>query len=143
MRRGLFQDYANQVCQMAVGWRLSIADLPMLVAKQRGEVTMNILSGDVALNGETASFSIYDEVAAWLSSALQRDEVPPGTIESLEVRIDFDIADASEGRNEARRQVLCASSNLVTRSGVFSGVSQKRELWTRKSESDPWVILDM
>lgn len=138
MRRGLFQDYANQVCQMAVGWRISIADLPLLVEKQRGEVRMDLLSGDGSLNGEPASLAIYREVKAWLVDAVGRDEPASDAIRSFQIRIEFASEDTFDEPAVEGRQTMNATSPLVSESGAVEGTSQKRELWSRRGASRPW-----
>ncbi|MCW2573196.1 MAG: hypothetical protein JWO88_3254 [Frankiales bacterium] len=58
------KDYANQVCQMAVGWRLTIVDLALLVERGSGVATFDLLARTSAINGEAVPLTILDEVGA-------------------------------------------------------------------------------
>jgi hypothetical protein len=112
MRRGLLQHYANQVCQMAVGWRLGIVDLPLLLERGKGTVAFDLLTGTTALDDEPVSLTIMDDVGAWLDEAKLRDGLPDDLITQFTMRMHFDITEETAGGLEQRSVGLKCHSAL-------------------------------
>jgi hypothetical protein len=142
MRRGLLQDYANQVCQMAVGWRLSIVDLPLLLERGKGTVTFDLVTCTAALDDAPVSLTIIGEVSAWLDEAKLRDGLPDDLITQFTMRMHFDITEETAGRLEHRSVELECNSALFTADAQYRGSSRKRELWSRTKPETVWVVRD-
>jgi hypothetical protein len=142
MRRGLLQDYANQVCQMAVGWRLTIVDLPLLLERGKGTVTFDLLTCTAALDGAPMSLTIMSEVRAWLDEAKLRDGLPDNLITQFTMRMHFDLTEETAGRLEQRSVELECHSEMFAADAQYRGSARKRELWSRTKPETVWIIRD-
>lgn len=129
---------------MAVGWRLNVADLTLLVARGTGRVEMDLVTATAMLDGDDVSLVICDEVCAWVARAKERDSVLADAIGEFAVRIDFAITTRTHGRSTEQTHDLQASSRLISANDTFIGRSHKRELWTRKAgTNDVWFVRDI
>lgn len=142
MRRGLMQDYANQIAQMFVGWQIGIADLPRLTAIGRGQLEVGLLDESTYLNGAVAApFQITDAVKSWYFDALTRDDVAQDFVRQIRIRCDFDIAQ-SEGDGPSRRHVqLDCTVELDAENGNWIGRKVKNEKGERWGDG-PWMLWD-
>lgn len=143
MRRGLLQDYANQVCQMAVGWRLAISDLALLAERGEGLVAFDLLARTTDIGGLPVPLTIMDEVMAWVGEAEGRDNLPAGLIQSFTMELAFRVAEEQNGRAEIRHVDLDCTSLLVTADAECAGRSSKREVWTRTKPDTAWFVQDV
>jgi hypothetical protein len=136
------QDYANQVCQMTVGWRLTIADLQILVERRAGRLALDLIRRTSTLDGEAADLTIMGEVGVWLDDARMRDGLPDDLIRSFVVSLDYRVSEEPDGLAVVRSLDLTCESVLVTSDAEFVGRSEKHEIWTRTDPKLGWFIRD-
>jgi hypothetical protein len=143
MRRGLLQDYANQVCQKAAGWLMTL-DGPLLLAAGTGTLEIDLLTGQTLMNGtgQARPPLTYSEVGPWLDEARSRDDVPPDVIEAFNLNIHFAIEEGSDRGLETRRVFLDCSSRVKTADRTFEGRHRKTERWSRSSPAAAWDVRD-
>lgn len=142
MRRGLMQDYANQIAQMFVGWQITISDMPRLVAKGRGRIEVDLLGQTTKLDGEpTSPFSVSDAVRHWYESAIVRDDLGETFVQQIYVICDFDIAESRQGTDTERHVTLDCNVAIEAENGSWNGSSRKSEVWRRTGDL-PWMVRD-
>jgi hypothetical protein len=143
IRRGLMQDYANQIAQMFVGWQIGIIDLPRLATIGRGCIRIDLLSGASSVDGRPCEpFSITDAVRRWLDDAIIRDELNPAQVQQVSISCMFDVAESQSVDTVERTVNLDCTVELTAESGSWSGSSRKSERW-HKSDTGPWLIVDV
>jgi hypothetical protein len=143
VRRGLMQDYANQIAQMFIGYQITLVDLPRLLAVRHGQIKVDLFGGQTTLGGETVPpFSISDAVRSWYGDALQRDELDVSFIRQISITCDFDIVESKQGADSERLVIFDCQVDLEAESGRWSGKSHKSEQW-RKSGDQPWEVRDV
>jgi hypothetical protein len=83
MRRGLLKDMANTPTQIVCGYRL-YGDLARLSRIAGSVIVIDLLQGRATVDGAetTVDLDIARDATAWVQERLERDQVPPGTIDS-------------------------------------------------------------
>src|SRR5436190_20853706 len=73
--RGISQDFANQLAQIAAGWRIVIDSKVLLGEPTEGIVEINAIDGSAAINGKSAEFAMAHELQRWASEELKRKDL--------------------------------------------------------------------
>jgi len=86
--RGISQDFANQLVQMAAGWRIVNDSKVLLGEPTEGVVEINAIDGSVSINGKSAEFAMARELQRWASEELKRKDLGSSwlTRASIELR---------------------------------------------------------
>ena len=142
VRRGLMQDYANQIAQMFIGYQITLVDMPLLVAKGQGRVEVDLLGQTTSLDGEPISrLSISDAVRAWYEDAIVRDDLGDAFVRQIQITCDFDIAESRKGLDIERHVAFNCKVAIEAENGPWQGTSRKSELWLRSGDG-PWIVRD-
>jgi len=82
VNRKIFQDFANTLCHMLVGWRMG-DDLEILASLPDGTLTVDVLSG-VAVHDISGAVELHisKELQAWLNFRLTQLQIPTSAIQS-------------------------------------------------------------
>jgi hypothetical protein len=138
MRKGLMQDYANQIAQMFVGYQIELEDLPRLLALRQGRIEIDLL-GDLTTVDDEAQvpFAISDAVTAWYQEAIRRDALDESFVREIRIVCDFDVSESRGGSTAERRIKLNCRVIVVAETGTWVGVNDKSEIW-RISEDGPF-----
>ncbi len=142
MRKGLMQDYANQIAQMFVGYQIDFLDLPRLTAVGTGHLQVELLEDTSYLNGEAvAPFQITEAVRSWYLDALARDRLSADFVRAIGIDCAFDIAKSeTEGRSMRLVRLDC-TVELVAENGIWTGRSLKDEKGELQ-EDGSWFLWD-
>ncbi len=73
--RGIRQDFANQLAQMAAGWRIVIDSKVLLSEPTEGVVEINAIDGSASINGKPAEFAMARELQRWASDERTRRDL--------------------------------------------------------------------
>jgi len=87
-QRGISQDFANQLAQIAAGWRIVIDSKVLLGEPTEGVVEINAIDGSASINGKSAEFAMARELQRWASEELERKDLRSSwlTRASIELR---------------------------------------------------------
>lgn len=143
MRRGLVQDYANQIPQIFVGWRLLVSpgDLPLLLARGQGQLRLNLLTGTAQIDGSYVSFAFADELQEWLKERAELDGLGWTAIERADLTVDF----ACEERPGRKMGVLVrqldfkCTMTLDAAGGHALSTRVSQEVGVKEGDG-PWVV---
>lgn len=146
MRRKVLQDYANKVCEMFVGWRLAVSgdDIPWLIEIGSGDLDVNLLEGDVILNGsKPIELGIAREIAAWLQDRCAADHVPIAQLQEARLHVAFTASERRTKNGHPTRDLgFSCASRIVTDERTYEGSLDKRESWIGSATGAPWVVED-
>lgn len=143
MRRGLVKDYANQICQIFVGWRLLVSpgDLPLLLDAGEGRLELDLLSGSARIDGASVRFAFGDELREWLRHRAEWDGLAWSSIQHADLVVDFACTERPGRRQGVRIRELAfeCESTIETSVGSASGRRSSRELGVKDGDS-PWAV---
>ena len=74
-QRGISQDFANQLAQMAAGWRIVIDSKILLGEPAEGVVEINAIDGSASINGKPAELAMARELQRWALEELTRKDL--------------------------------------------------------------------
>jgi hypothetical protein len=142
MRRGLVQDYANQVCQIFVGWRLLVSpgDLARLVDAGKGRLELDLKTGAARIDGSPVEFAFGEELRDWLRHRADEDGLGWTEIRRADLVVDFACA-RRPGRKPGvvvRELAFDCGSTVETSAGNASTTRSSREVAVREGDG-PWV----
>jgi hypothetical protein len=142
MRRGLLQDYANQIAQMFVGYQIGLVDMPLLVQAGKGRIQVDLFEGRSTLNGAPLpAFSISEAVRHWYSNAVARDQLSETFVRSITIDCDFEASESQSDRASLRIVALNCTVTVNAEDGSWVGTSSKQEE-SRRWEDGPWITRD-
>jgi len=100
MRKKRIQEFANNVCQMFVGWRMN-DDLELLAELPDGLVKVDLLTGQ-AEHDKTGPVKLYiaTEIRSWLQDQFNKANIPSTAITSakLDAQIKTDSIPTDRSR---------------------------------------------
>jgi hypothetical protein len=89
MKRKRLQHHADNLAQMACGWRI-VGDLKELAEVGSGRIAIDALSGEVHLDGKPwKQLSLAHELTDWLHSDAEANGIPLAQVRKAEVVLDF------------------------------------------------------
>jgi hypothetical protein len=92
MGRKVFNHFADVACHMFMGWRL-FDDLEPLAALGAGTLELDLMSGNCLFNETPVPrLHIAQEIAQWLSDALERHRIPSGALQAADLTVVFTSA---------------------------------------------------
>ncbi len=142
VRRGLMQDYANQIAQMFIGWQITVVDMPRLVAKGQGRLEVDLFGRTTRLDGEpTSPLSVSEAVHGWYENAIVRDGLGETFVRQIHITCAFDIAESEHNLDSERHVKFDCNVTIEAENGSWTGTSRKSEVW-RRSGDQPWIVRD-
>jgi hypothetical protein len=87
-QRAISQDFANQLAQMAAGWRI-VNDSKLLMGEPiEGVIEINAIDGSASINGNRVELAMASELQGWASEELTRKDLGSSwlTRASIELR---------------------------------------------------------
>ena len=144
MRKGLMQDYANQIAQMFVGYQITLVDIPRLVTIGRGQIEVDLFSGVTTIdNKSTSPFSISEAVTSWYKDAVLRDVLDEAFIRNVRIVCDFDINESVIDTESECKVTLKCQVTVEAANGTWIGASDTSERWRKSDEGSFWLITDI
>ncbi len=139
MRKGLMQDYANQIAQMFVGYQIDLVDMSTLASIGQGRIVVDLLSGSTTINdAPSPPLSISGAAHDWYSDALVRDGLGEACVSHIGILCDFAVMDSSQEAKAQRTVRLDCQVTLETQDGVWTGIGMRSECW-RESDEGPFA----
>jgi hypothetical protein len=85
LNRKIFQEFANTLCHMLVGWRMW-EDLEILAGLPDGTLTVDVLSGtSTQTHSGNIDLHIAKELQAWLVFRLEQLQIPISALHTVQV----------------------------------------------------------
>jgi hypothetical protein len=138
MRKGLMQDYANQIAQMFVGYQIDLVDKFRLASIGQGRIVVDLLDGSTTINdAPSPPLSISGAVRDWYSEALVRDGLEEAFVSHIGILCDFAVTDSSPEAKTERTVKLDCQVTLDAQDGVWTGIGTRSERW-RQSHEGPF-----
>lgn len=127
-RKGIARNVANQLVQIAVGWR-TIEDGPLLATEPRtGRYTIDITSASAQVNTRPAELWMTLTLRQWLGQELDRLGHPAGWVRRATVEVIYAHNDAL---GKAVDVGLTALATADTDFGVASATYANQLAWRR------------
>jgi hypothetical protein len=129
MARKVFQDFANTLPRMLVGWRM-FDDLEALAKLPDGTLTIDVLAGRASHTGTTQiSLKVAGAMHAWLQSSLAERGIAPDALDRVLVvaRIRTDRI-PTDRKHIVSFDFQCESS-LTSGSRTYRGSLADKHVW--------------
>jgi hypothetical protein len=107
--RGLAQNCANQLVQLAVGWQAMFEGPALLAEPEAGVMVIDAASGTGTINGKPAELFMATYLNEWLTAELARAGLKSSQLLSASVRVDYERTIGE--RDDSGR--LTANSHVV------------------------------
>lgn len=102
--RGIVQNVANQLAQMAVGWEIT-PDGPALPSDtDSGVITIDVMRETATVDGRAASLVMAKILARWTADELNRQQLTEGWLRSARVTVNYERS-TQPGRLNSRATV--------------------------------------
>lgn len=118
-RRGVLQDVANQLAQMAVGWEVTFSGPALPVEPDAGIMEIDVASASSCVNGCSTDLSIARVLRSWLLQELRRKDLSTGWLRSASVTIHYSRSGPPPN--------LTASARVVSEWGEADGHSSNSQ----------------
>lgn len=129
VRRKVFQDFANTLPAMLVGWRMQ-QDLEVLSSLPNGRLTIDVLQGTAShSSGEPVSLWIAGELQAWLTSRMEQVQTPLESLDSATIAADITTDRISTNRKRIVSFDFNCQSSLTSGSDTYLGSLVERHIW--------------
>lgn len=129
MRRKRLNHYADIVCKMFMGWRMS-EDLEILAEIPDGQLTIDLLSGQSTHDAKGAiQLHIADEIRAWLKLECEKESIPFNQLSTAELVVDLDTSQVKTDK----KRIVCFS--FVCRSVI---ATDEHEYRAEAHETHKW-----
>jgi hypothetical protein len=134
--RKIFQDLANTLCQMLVGWRMG-NDLEVLAGLPDGTLLINVLSGVAthSVNGRL-SLQIASELQAWLQHRLSESEIDPSMITAASVEASIRTDRIATNRKRIVSFEFVVTSSILSSEREYKGTLVEVHHWHRRVPSN-------
>ncbi len=132
MRRKILQHYADMVCHMFVGWRMS-PDLETLSDLPSGIIDVDLLRGN-AIHDKVGKIDLYvsKEIQAWLFKQLKDEKIEIDHIELARLSVEMDTDKIATDK----KRVVCfnwkCSSQIKTDEKTYSGSLVEEHKWHKR-----------
>ena len=88
-RRGIVQNVANQLAQIAVGWEIK-PDGPALPSDPAsGVIDIDVVNESATVNGRPASLGMTTILARWTAGELKRQQLGEGWLQAAHVTVSY------------------------------------------------------
>jgi hypothetical protein len=88
-QRGVAQDFANQLAQMSVGWRI-VNDSRVLISEpEKGVIDIDAIAGSAAVNGRPTDLMMARELHHWTVEELKRKELETSWLRMAKVEVRY------------------------------------------------------
>jgi hypothetical protein len=120
-RRGIVQNFANQLAQMAVGWQ-AMFDGPALVTEPaEGTIVIDAIAPSALINGHPAQSSMAVYLNHWITEELDRAKLDRHWLASANVTVTYRLAGKPVGNYDD--VALEAVAEISTVDGTASSSS--------------------
>lgn len=125
MKRQRLQHQADNLAQMACGWRV-VGDLRRFAELQKGRIEINALTAEARFGGKPLGrLSLAEELAAWLAKDREQNGIPADYVSRAHVLLDFTTTTDAPGK--ALYLVRRAESVIETVARTYVGTFDKPE----------------
>ena len=88
-QRGIGQNFANQLAQLAAGWQIIVDSAALSGGPAAGTIDFDAVKGSATLNGKPATLSMAATLHEWLFAELHRQELSSSWLLSASVSIQY------------------------------------------------------
>ena len=136
MARKVFQDFANTLPHMLVGWRMT-EDLERIAELPDGVLTIDVLKGTTT-HSAVGDLTLYiaGELQAWLARRMAESGIPADLLDLAQV-----IADIRTDRIATDRKRIVAfdfdcKATLVSGTRTYRGTLVEKHAWHSRIDRD-------
>jgi hypothetical protein len=132
MQRKIFQDFANTLCAMFVGWRLG-EDYEVLAALPDGTLLLDILAESAShSSGINLNLWITGELSAWLKHRLEVHGVPIEAISNVSLMVEHRTDRIQTDRKKLVSFDFKCASTIQTAEKTYSGTLVERHTYHQR-----------
>lgn len=88
-QRGILQDVANQLAQIAVGWEVTFSGPALPMEPDDGIIEIDVLASGSTVNGHSTDLSIAGVLRSWILKELARKDLSTDWLRSAMVTIHY------------------------------------------------------
>jgi hypothetical protein len=137
LNRKVFQDFANTLPQMLVGWRMG-EDLETLADLPDGTLSFDVLSGTASHSVAGAlSLHVAEEMQSWLQHRLVAHRIPADTLCAATLVAEIRTDRIATDRKRIVSFDFTCSSRLVTADRTYEGRLHEKHAWHSRSAGQP------
>ena len=132
MPRKVFQDFANTLPQMLVGWRMG-EDLETLANLPDGTLSIDVLSGTASHSAvPQLSLHVAKEMQAWLESRMAAFGIPSEALDAAVVIAHIRTDRVATDRKRIVSFDFDCESTLTSGLRKYVGVLAEKHVWHRR-----------
>jgi hypothetical protein len=130
--RKVFQDFANTLPQMLVGWRMA-EDLEVLADLPDGTLSIDVLNG-TATHSSNSQFSlrIAEELNAWLMQQMDAHNIPRQLLDGAILTADIRSNRIATNRKRIVAFDFECKSALTSGEKTYTGSLAEKHAWHRR-----------
>ncbi len=128
-QRGIAENFANQLAQMAVGWKIMFDGPSILNEPDVGVMEFDAIRGSGWLNGKAAELPMARLLKGWTVAELQRQELAASWLNKAIVEVRYSRSEASGNLETAD---LSAVARIDCAYGEASGAFSNQQPLLRK-----------
>jgi hypothetical protein len=129
VNRKVFQDFANTLPQMLVGWRMG-DDLEVLAELPDGTISFNVLTGTASHSiAGTVSLHVAAEMQAWLQHRLSTHHIPSDALQEATLVAAIRTDRIATDRKRIVSFDFACTSCLTTTDRTYEGELHEKHSW--------------
>lgn len=99
-QRGVAQDFANQLAQMAVGYQAMFVGAALKVEPEVGVIELDAATASASINGHPTDLALARYLNGWVIAELKRKSLEPSWLKSATVRIQYSQTARNSGESD-------------------------------------------
>ncbi|WP_444910576.1 hypothetical protein [Microbulbifer sp. TRSA005] len=129
MRRKRLNHYADIVCKMFFGWRMS-NDLEMMSDLPDGTIFVNILSGEAhhSISG-AVDLHIAKQIKSWYKYQSKKDSIDISQLESAILEVDIDTGKVATNKKKIVLFNMECRSTIKTNDKTYKAMIKDMKQW--------------